>query len=426
VPRPARRFACLLLAAALAASFPALAADDSEADALALESAPVESPTAAPTSKLFVEGAIGAADGRREGNSRGLARMSIDFFHTARLAPGLQVVISDRLDAMHPADIGQDHTVNSLREAYVSWQQPGGRTGFDLGRMNLRHGPAYGYNPTDFFRDDSLRTMTTVNPLSLRENRLGTFVVRGQQLWTGGSLAVAYSPKLADRPSSDGTSLDFGATNNRDRGLVTLGSQIAEKVSGQLLLYKDSNLPVALGASVTALLSDAMVGYAEFSRSREPDLLQRAQDISEPRSTRNRFAGGLTYTTASKLSITGEYQYNGFALDRAGWDQLSASGPNALGGYLLTAQRRQELASRQAYLIYATQKSLFLKNLDLTALLRTNVNDHSRLGWLELRYHWPRWDLALQLQQQNGVDASEYGLAPYRRSVQLLLAYYFQ
>ncbi len=422
----ARRLVPTLLAAALASAIAAHAADDADADALSLESAPVETVEAAPTSKLFVEGAIGAADRRHGSGSHSIGRASIDFFHAARLAPGLQGVISDRLDAMHPADIGQDPTVNSLREAYLSWQPADSKNIFDLGRINLRHGPAYGYNPTDFFRDYSLRTVTTLNPLSLRENRLGTVVLRGQRLWSGGSVSLALSPKLENRPSSDGMSLDLGATNNRDRALVTLGSQLSERISGQLLLYKESTLPAQIGANVTALLSDAMVGYAEWSRGSEPDLLTRAWNLPDARSTRNRFAGGITYTTASKLSITGEYQYNGFALDKAGWDQASASGPTALGSYLLEAQRRQDLASRQAYLIYATQKSLLLQNLDLTALLRTNINDHSRLGWLELRYHWPRWDLALQVQQQNGVDASEYGLLPYRRSVQVLLAHYFQ
>ena len=147
-----------------------------------------------------------------------------------------------------------------------------------------------------------------------------------------------------------------------------------------------------------------------------------------PEATRNRAVGGLTYTTAGKLSLTAEYQYNGFALDEAGWNGLRTSPGNAtwLGAYLGEAQRRQELASRQAFMFYATQKSLFTKNLDVTALLRVNALDHSQLGWVEARYHFDRADLALQFQQQGGDAGTEYGLMPYSRSVQLLAVYYFK
>jgi hypothetical protein len=401
-------------------------ADDSDADALSLKSAPVEAVETAQTGKFFIEGALGVADQRGGAGSRNLGRASIDFSHTSRLAPGWQAVVSDRLDHLQPADIGSDKTVNSLREAYLTWQQEGSGTLVEFGRINLRYGPGYGYNPTDFFRDGALRTMTTVNPLALRENRLGTVVLHGQHLWSGGSVSVAYSPKLANGPSSDGSSLDLGATNNRDRALLALTNKISERVSSQFLLYKDRELPAQVGASMTGLLTDSAVAYAEWSRGREPDLLSRALGLPAQASSRNRFSGGVTYTTSSKLSVTAEYQYNGFALDRSGWNAASVDGVAALGAYLLEAQRRLDLASREAYLVYATQESFVLKNLDLTGLLRVNANDHSRLGWVELRYHWPRFDLAVQLQQQSGASVSEYGLAPYRRSAQLLAAYYFQ
>ncbi|CAN5393973.1 hypothetical protein BH11PSE9_BH11PSE9_01310 [soil metagenome] len=405
----------------------AQAADD-DADALSLSSAPAEASTeAAPKTKFFAEGVLGSASRRNGSGSHTLARASLDLTHSADLAPGWRAALSDRLDYVCPSDpiAGEgDATINSLREAYVSWQRADGNTAIDLGRVNLRYGPGYGYNPTDFFRDGALRTMTSTNPLALRENRLGTFVLRGQQLWNGGGLSVAYSPKLADRPSTEGFSLDAGATNNRDRGLVALSSQFSDRISTQWLLYKERGLPAQIGASATALLTDAAVAHAEWSRGREPDLLNRAA-ATGTRTTRNRFVGGLTYTIASKLSITAEYQYNGFALDRSGWDAVAVASPAALGAYLLEAQRRQDLASRDAYLVYITQKSLLLKNLDATALLRVNAGDHSRLAWIELRHHWSHVDLALQLQQQSGRFGSEYGLYPDRRSAQLLATYFF-
>ena len=401
---------------------------DAETDALSLESAPVAAqPAGARDTRIFVEGAVGNASRRYQLNSRDLGRVSLDISHTAKLGNGLRAVFSDRLDHIHPRDFGADETVNSLREAYVSWQPEGGNTVVEFGRINLRYGPAYGYNPTDFFRDGGLRALTTADPFALRENRLGSVMLRAQRLWSGGSLSVALSPKLADRPNPDGWSLDLGSTNNRDRALVALGTQFSERISSQAFLYKQDGLSSALGANLTALLSDAVVAHLEWSRSREPDLLSRALAVPGLTTTRNRFVGGATYTTLGKLSLTAEYQYNGFGLNQANWAALGAA-PGAPAGqllYLTEALRLQEIAPRQAYLLYVTQKGLGLKDLDLTAYIRFNPGDNSRIAWVELRHRWPSFDLSFQLQQNMGRPNSEFGLLPDRRIMQVLGTYYF-
>ena len=168
----ARSLLCPLLAVALVQALPALGAD-AEADALNLESAPAAAPTQrARETRIFVEGAIGNSSQRYLPHSRDMGRASFDLSYTAKLGSGLRAVISDRLDQIHPRDLaGLDETVNSLREAYLSWQPEGSGTAVEFGRINLRYGPGYGYNPTDFFRDGSLRTRTTANPFALRENR---------------------------------------------------------------------------------------------------------------------------------------------------------------------------------------------------------------------------------------------------------------
>lgn len=419
-----------MFALAFAQALPALAAGaDTDADALNLESAPATgkaTPAGARDTRIFVEGALGNASQRYQLNSRDIWRASFDISHTARLGTGLRAVFSDRLDQIHPRDPGLDETVNSLREAYLSWQPDGGNTVVEFGRINLRYGPGYGYNPTDFFRDGSLRALTTADPFALRENRMGSVMLRAQRLWANGSLSVAYSPKLANRPDTDGWSLDLGSTNNRDRGLIALGTQFSQSVSSQLLVYKEAGLSPALGANLTALLSDAAVGHLEWSRGNEPNLLSRAFALAGSNATRNRFVGGATYTTLGKLSLTAEYQYNGFALNQSGWAALGASPiAQAQVAYLRESLRLQDIAPRQAYLIYVTQKGLGLKNLDLTAYLRINAEDQSRLAWIELRHHWTSFDLTFQLQQHMGRPATEFGILPDRRIMQILGTYYF-
>lgn len=422
MPSLLRCFPLSLLTLALAQMVPAIAADP-DADALGLESAPVERAEAPSNTKWFIEGALSNASLSYPTDRMDSRRGSFDLLYSGRVGTGLHAVLSNRLDAIH-STLGADPDTrrNSLREAYLSWQPGGGDTVLDLGRINLRNGTGYGYNPTDFFRDGSLRVITSADPFALRQNRMGSVMLRAQRLWGGGSLAVAYSPKMADSPSADTWNPDLGSTNNRDRGVITVGTQFSQNFNSQILLYQENGLSPTLGVNMTALLSDAGVAHLEVTRGSEPDLARRVFGLPSAEATRNRFVGGLTYTTKSKTSITAEYQYNGFALDSAGWNAL---GTPAQLAYLGESLRLQELAPRQAYLIYLAQKGLWLKDLDLTAYVRFNGDDDSRLAWLELRHHWPRFDLTMQLQHNLGSAGSEFGILPERRTLTALGTYYF-
>ena len=100
-------------------------------------------------------------------------------------------------------------------------------------------------------------------------------------------------------------------------------------------------------------------------------------------------------------------------------------GLNALGTYLLDAQRRQDSASRSAWMLYAQQKSSFWKNLDLAGFIRYNADDHSHLSWLELRWHFEKVDLAAQWLQSHGRALTENGVVPIRRTIQMSATYFF-
>lgn len=424
MPQYSRRsplYPCLAAAVSLVLSVSVAHAQE---DALSLESAPAEKFELSNSTKIFIEGAVGNASQRYLPDSVDTRRASVDLMYSERIGAGLRAVFSDRLDAIHPAAVGADRPVNSLREAYLSWQPDGGDNVVDFGRINLRNGPGYGYNPTDFFRDGSLRVITSSDPFALRQNRIGSVMVRAQRLWNGGSFSAAYSPKLADRPSAEGWNLDLGSTNNRDRALFTLGTQISQNVNSQVLLYSQDAVSPTFGANMTALLSDAAVAHLEWTHGSEIDLLSRVLGTSTNRVTGDRFVGGVTYTTMGKTSITAEYQYNGFGLDQSGWAALGGL-PTTQLAYLSEALRLQELAPRAAYLVYVTQKALWLKDLDLTAYLRVNAVDNSKLAWVELRHHWPKFDLTLQYQQNIGSADSEFGVLPDRRVMQVLGAYYF-
>lgn len=407
----------LLGGAALAAAPP-----PAEPDPLALEAEPA--PPNPPGgggggTKFFVEGAAGRASQRYGLGDRTVSRGSVDLRHAQRLSPALQATVSVRLDATQPQDERIGGTVLSLREAYGGWQNNEATQLLEIGRINLREGPAYGYNPTDYFRGNALRTITSANPATLRENRLGTVMLRGQALWSKASMALVYAPELEDAASTKGLSADLGATNDRQRALLTLNNRWSESVNTQLSFYKQAGLDWQTGASGSALLSDALVAHGEWSSGVAP----RAGETEMKR--RQRAAIGATYTTAGRLSVTAEWQYNGTAADRATYLTWRQQSPQLLPAYQLQSVALQDNASRQAWFFYVTQRDLGLKNLDLTALAKLNRSDNSRLAWLELRYRMSDVDLSLQLQHTDGEAGSEFGTAPLRNTAVAVLTVYF-
>ena len=75
--------------------------------------------------------------------------------------------------------------------------------------------------------------------------------------------------------------------------------------------------------------------------------------------------------------------------------------------------------------MHALWQDALIKHLDLTAMVRHDAIDHSRLQWLEARYHWTRMDVAVQVQLNDARPGSVYGALPERRILQLLARVFF-
>jgi len=407
----------------LVATAPALAVDD---DAAALLLADQTSTTAEQSGdwRVYVEAA--ARESRRQGAGLALhgARLSIDARLDTIFAPGWRAVFADRLDMNRMDGVSGNRDINTLKEAYLSWQaQPDWVA--DLGRINARNGVALGYNPTDYFRSGALRSIVSLDPASLRENRLGSAMLRGQTLWAGGSLTALYSPTLADHASDSVFSPDFGATNRRARWLVALSEKLSDALNPQMLLSGGAGQSPQLGLNMTALANDATVAYFEWSGGRTASLAAQALTSRDDVAFRSRLSTGLTYTTPNNVSLTAEYQYNGAALDRDGWDALRRGPPASYGLYRGFVTNIQDAPTRHNVFLYAVWQDALLKHLDVTAMLRHDAQDHSRLQWLEARYHWTRVDIAVQTQLNTGSPGSNYGAARDRRLWQAVLRYFF-
>jgi hypothetical protein len=418
-----RRGLWVLLLWSAAAGAAAMEEDDSAA--LALPSAPVAPAASARTTSVTLEGAETTAQ-QVDGPEQEGQRLSADARYDSALGRGWRAVAALRLDADWANRFDSVQEIGTLKEAYVSWQ-PQANLLLDAGRINGRQGVAYGYNPTDFFRTNAIRSIVSVDPNSLRDNRLGTVMLRGQQLWDSGALSVVYAPRLTEHASAAPLDPDIGATNARGRWLLSFSQQLTSGWTPQWLAFGGAGQSPQLGVNLTALLGQSMVAYAEVSGGRSSSLWSQALNLPQTASWRSRAATGLTYSTTSKLSFTLEYEYNGAGLGTIAWDRARRADPRNLqryGRYREYALAQQDTATRSNLFLYATWQDLIVRHLDLSAFLRQDLADYSRLPYLELRRHWTALDLAVRWQDAWGDGTSDYGASPQRQTWQFVIDYY--
>lgn len=400
----------VVLAVLAALTFPARA-QDSDLDALRLADQTPETVARARDWRGFVEVGFGQARRRSDGVMQDERRLSLDLQVEHAFAPEWRAVFADRLDMSWPAQGGGDRAINTVKEAYLGRRLAQDAL-IDLGRVNARYGVAMGYNPTDYFRGGALRSIVSIDPASLKENRQGSIMLRGQKLWQGGALTLLASPRLGRERSRDGFSLDWAATNGRNRALLVLSQQFTETFSPQFLLYREEARPAQFGLNLTGLIGQATVAHLEWSGGRGAAHLNQALQRPARDAWRNRVAGGLTHTTADKLSLTAEVHYDGAALTRDDWRALRAGPPMLYGLYRGWVQAAQELPTRRALFLRANWQDALMPRLDFSAMANVDLADASRRFWLEARYRADRIDYALQWQRNRGGRLSNHGALP--------------
>lgn len=415
-------------------TLPVRASDDAALDleappAAAADSAPAE-PVAeargAARPRVAVEAAVLALR-RPDGRDQTGHRLGLDLRWRSRLGSQVHAALSDRIDDLQPALDGRQRTRNSLREALVGWSTTDRTATVEAGRINVRHGPAYGFNPSDFLRSGATRTITNADPVAVRENRIGSFMLRGNQVVDGGAWEAVWSPKLTgSAPDAQTWTADLGATNAQHRLLLSASTRLSERWSAEgLALWQREHGHDRWGANLTGLVGDATVVYAEWSYGRLASLAQQWLAAAGTDALRHQAAAGLTYTLSSGTTLSAEWSFNGAGLDRHQSQQLFTRSADLAAAAVASAQANQDQLARRAWLLYATHKGVVHKQLDMAAFLRGNAVDRSTLAWVEWRYHWPRFDGVLQWQRGFGDVQTEYGSLPLRQAVQLIGVAYF-
>jgi hypothetical protein len=318
----------------------------------------------------------------------------------------------------------------------------------------VRNGAALGFNPTDFFKTRTLVGQSSLDPSVIRQNRLGTLMVRAQTLWAWGAASVAYAPMVA-QPSpvteSNPVGVDphFDATNAAHRVLCTLNLELFD-LSPQLLGYFELHRS-KLGANVSRSIGDSVVAYAEWAAGPEQDLIARAAAFGRQTGTlpattptlpptdtgtslRNDVAAGFSWTVATAVTFNVEYHLHEAGFTRADWknwfDLGSAPGaPTPLTGALWFvrgyANDQQEPISQQQVFIRASWPRAFTPDLELSAFAFVDLLDGSVLSQLSASYYVSdAWTASAYVSGNFGDGRTERGSVPQRGNVILQLTRY--
>jgi hypothetical protein len=382
-------------------------------------------------------------------------RTSLDLTLQWKALPWLTLTLSDRLNVFEQDGqklVSESSVRNDLREASATWEPTRG-TYLEAGRINVRHGAALGYNPTDFFKTRTLVGQASLDPSVIRQNRLGTLMVRAQTLWAWGSASVAYAPKVAEpSPIGGGDTLvdpRFDATNTAHRVLCTLNAELLD-LSPELLMYFERHRS-KLGLNLTRAIGDAVVAYADWAAGPEEDLIARAaafgrQTGTVPRSTpvlpptstatslRNDLATGFSWTVATAVTFNVEYHFHEGGFTRGDWknwfDLGSAPGaPAPLTGELWFvrgyASDQQEPVSQHQMFVRASWPRALAPELELTAFAFVSLLDGSVLSQLSANYYLSgTWTVSAYVAANLGDGRTERGSFPQRGNAILQLTGY--
>lgn len=384
-------------------------------------------------------------------------RTSVDALDTWTIEGDLSATLSDRLNLIEENDynfVSRQTVRNDFREAYLTWE-PLTRNYLEAGRINLRNGIALGFNPTDYFKTRTAVAQASLDPSVIREDRLGTVMVRDQAIWSDGAASVAFAPKLySPTPITDPSRLGidplFDRTNAADRFLATIEYDVAD-LSPQALVYHEGS-ETQFGLNLSHPIGQSIIAYAEASTGKQPDLIAAALAYAKETAVlpvaapilpptdpsaryRSDLAAGASWTPVAKLTLNAEYHFHQAGFSGRDWNNWFATGAAHAGvpaisnelwyirGY---ANAEQEPLTRQQAFFRADWSDAFVTDLELTALTFVDLYDGSTLDQVSAQYYLSdAWTIGGYLSANLGGKRSESGSFPQAASATLQLDRYF-
>ena len=374
------------------------------------------------------------------------------------IAQNAFVAYSGRLSLVAQEDLGfpnRGNATHDLRELYAS-AEPQPRDYLDAGRINVKSGVALGFNPTDFFKARAVVDPLTADPSALRENRLGTLMLRAQHVGERATLSALYAPRVTDpAPIGDdryrGFDPLFDRTNGTNRWLVKGSAQLGNGMNPEAMLFSEDG-QVKAGVNIAESVSQRVVLYAEWAGGRRLGIADEALAFGRATGTipaaapdvisqgdserfRSQLAVGASYTTESKITFNLEYHYNEAGFSRADWDRWFAVGKGQPASSFVTrelwyirgyANDRQEPLQRHSVFLRADWIDFLVPKLELTGFVLADATDGSTLTQLEASYaRTDLWTLGVLAGTTTGGRQSNFGSLPRAASVLFKATRYF-
>ena len=267
------------------------------------------------------------------------------------------------------------------------------------GRTNIRNGVASGFNPTDWFKDNSQVTFESLDTADRREDRLGVVAVEGVWLREESVLSFGYRPDLHVKPdtaasNSDVIGLSLDRTNNKDALFVKYAPSPASWNNLTLTLSSlyENDRP-SLGAEMSLAVVDNLVLYSEWFAQRRQSLTDEATR-SHPDNMRiyNQLASGFTWSVSEALvgnenvALSVEYHVNEAGLNQSQlgrWRDAIAEGNSQARSVAQLAATRQEPLARQQFFTRLAWDD-FWGDCDLSFITTVTPMDGSGFGQLTL------------------------------------------
>ena len=344
-----------------------------------------------------------------DGNHSDLLRMVLDWRHEWTSGARTRFGISDKFEQIVSIDAaGHEQatqtSANLLRELWVSRQfgNPSQLFYLDFGRINQRGGSGSGYNPTDYFKARSVVSATSLDPNSLRVDRLGTVMLRAQSIGASGTLTIALVPKLEsplyqiESTRRGDFSLDLDRTNALRSAYVRFAPQLSERIALDLIGFSRAGEKPQTGANLSTLLSDTLVANIEWSGGRRRPL-PLPEDASTAEAWSNRLAANLTWTSSNGIELTAERIFAGDAFSRSQWKAWRAvdSAPQFQRLRRVIAERsllQEPLVQDGWFARGAWRDAWSVRGLQLSSFVLANAYDGSALWQFSASYspdeHW--------------------------------------
>ncbi len=385
-------------------------------------------------------------------------RLFVDVRREWRAGRRLTFMVSDRVNVRAEHDLAfptEQNVINDWREGFVSWEIFD-NTYVDAGRINLKSGAALGFNPTDFFKTRAVVEPLSSDPSALREDRLGTLMLRAQRIWTGGAMTVAFAPAVshispiyseANLPSVDPL---FDRTNAVTRLLVKASVNVASDFSPEVLVYHEGDR-TRFGLNITRGIGQNVVAYTEWAGGVGPSVIDDA--LAYGRETRVVPVGaasvlpddststfredlsvGGSFSTKPRLTVNAEYHFHQAGFDKQDWERWfgaarTTSASPAAGELWFVrsyAVDRQDPLTRHSLFARIDWVDAFIRHLELTGFVNMDMYDRSSLAQLAADYFASsKWTVGVQASVNVGGPASDFGSLPQRGNLLFTVARYF-